>query len=164
MSDFVQRYGLVQNYSELKLARIFSSITGGCGIVVALGVNQMMQSKDWNLVELMERVNHLFVAPLGALFFAGVFFRHVGSPAILVGFVMGALTSFAISFGREIFGASQSISFNWILPASFLVSMTAAYIAGFFLPRPSEKQLEGMSLRPAPEEARMNKAITQATR
>src|SRR2546422_247503 len=73
---------------------------------------------------------------LGSAVFCWGFFRHVGSPAILVGFVMGALTSFAISFGREIFGASQSISFNWILPASFLVSMTAAYIAGFFLPRP----------------------------
>jgi len=101
----------------------------------------------------MERVNHLFVAPLGALFFAGIFFRHVGSPAVLLGFLTGALTSFAISFGREIFGASQSISFTWILPASFLVSMAVAYIAGFFLPRPSQQQLDGMSLRALPEES-----------
>jgi solute:Na+ symporter, SSS family len=156
MRDFVQRFGLVQGYSELTLARIFSCITGACGIVTAIWVTQFMRSKDWNLVDLMERVNHLFVAPLGALFFAGVFFRHVGSLAVLVGFIMGALTSFAISFGREIFGTSQSVSFMWILPASFVVSMAAAYICGFFFPRPSQKQLEGMSLRPPPEKVAMD--------
>jgi len=147
LRDFVQRFGPGRSrFSELKLARVFSCVTGCCGMIAALAVNQLMQSKDWNLVDLMERVNHLFVAPLGALFFAGLFFRHVGSVAALFGFIMGALTSVAISFDQEIFSTARSVSFMWIIPASFMVSLAASYLAGFFFPNPSATQLGGMSL------------------
>jgi len=133
---------------ELKLARHFSSVAGLGGIASALLVNELMRSSPWNLLDLMERVNHLFVAPLGALFLSGIFFRRTAAKAAVIGFCAGFLTSVLVSFSREIFGMNQGISFMWIMPASFVVSLTVSYLCGFLFPPPSEKQVAGMLLNP----------------
>ena len=117
----------------------------------------LMLASSWNLVELIERANHLFVAPLGGLFFAGLFFKRTGARSAVLGFLAGVLTSILVSFSGEIFGSEKSSSFMWIMPASLLISMLASMVAGFFLDAPSPAQLSGLSLAAGPSKSTMPK-------
>ena len=137
VTDFSQRFNILKKYRHsLMPAIVTAMLVGIFGIVSALMVNWIMQADEWNLVDLIERVNHLFVAPLGALFFAGMFFHRAGSKAVLIGFSAGLLTSVLTSFSKEIFGMEQGVSFMWIMPFSFLVSLAVSFVSVFFLNHP----------------------------
>jgi solute:Na+ symporter, SSS family len=149
VTDFFDRFRTGETErNSLVLARSLTVTAGLLGFVAAVTVDYLMQASTWNLVELIERANHLFVAPLAALFFAGLFFRRTGTRAAMLGFFAGILTSFLVSFSGEIFGVI--ISFMWIMPASLLVSMLVAFGAGFLLDTPSAAQLSGLSLTSQP--------------
>lgn len=134
----------------LFVPRVLAGLTGILGMTSALVVDRIMRTGDWNLLELMERANHLFVAPLGVLFFVGLLSKRVGAEAALLGFVLGVATSSSISFSRELFGLEQSISFMWIMPASFVVSLLGSYLLSFLFHPPTPHQLEGLSRKRAP--------------
>jgi len=152
MSDMVNRLRLTSSdRNKLIVAMITALGAGLAGLGAALGVDTAMRALGWNLVEMVERINHLFVAPLGALFVAGLVFRRVGSTAALLGFAAGVATSVLVSFAREIFALDQGLSFMWIIPTSFLVSLLVSYIAGRLLPQPSAAQLAALG-RPQPPE------------
>lgn len=124
-------------------SRILASAAGVTAILGALAIIELMNSQpDWNLVDLLERINHLFVAPLGAMFFAGIFFRHVGAPAVVISFLAGVVVSLLISFSEWLF--DYSISFMWIMPASLVVSLLVAYSAGWFFRPPTTAQLSSL--------------------
>ena len=131
----------------LGLAMAIALLAGAGGMGMALWVNASMQSGGWNLVELMERINHLFLGPLGGVFLAGVLLRRVGASAALIGFFVGVAVSFLVSFSQTIFGLSQGISFMWIIPASFLATMLTAQLVGYLLTPPSADQLASLSGR-----------------
>ncbi len=131
--------------SSLFRAVLAAILAGIGGIATALGINQFMQSGEWNLLELMLRGNHLFVAPMGVLFIVGIFFPHVGGRAALLGFFSGVVTSISVSFSREIFSLQNGISFMWIMPASLVVSLVVSYISGFFFSAPSKSQISVLS-------------------
>jgi SSS family solute:Na+ symporter len=144
-SDMVDRLQPTASDRNKLIAAMVTALGAGLvGIGAALGVDASMRALGWNLVEMVERINHLFVAPLGALFVAGLVFRRVGSAAALLGFAAGVSTSVLVSFGGEIFALERSVSFMWIIPSSFLVSLLASYIAGRFLPPPSAAQLAAL--------------------
>ena len=148
VTDFVGRLRITPpGQSNLALAKWLAVAAGVAGIAFALLVVWMTAWVDWNLVEMIGRVNHLFVAPLGALFFAGILFRRVGTTAALLGFCCGVLTSFLVSFSQPLFGMEKGISFMWIMPASLLVSLAVSYAAGFVFRPPSEEQVTAMQLR-----------------
>jgi len=115
-------------------------------ILLALGVNSLMQATQWNLVEMIFRLNHLFLAPLGALFLAGIFLRRVGVAAAWLGFVAGVAASFLISFSKEIFHMEEGISFMWILAGSLAASLSVSYLSGFLFKPPSKEQLDSLTL------------------
>jgi len=142
VTDLLPRVRVLGKYQDsLRLATAVAVLAGGFGTACALLVNVFMRSGEWNILELMGRVNHLFVAPLAAMFFAGMFLRRVGSKAVLTGFLMGVLASIVIAFSKELFGLERGISFMWIIPASFVVSFFVAQAAGFLFPLPSAKSL-----------------------
>lgn len=127
----------------LTTSRTLAAIAGTISIVGALTIIHLMSAKpDWNLVDLLERINHLFVAPLAAMFFAGIFFRHVGAAAVIISFLAGVLVSLVISFSEWLFG--YTISFMWIMPGSLLVSLLVAYLFGWCFPPPTGDQLAAL--------------------
>ncbi len=129
VTDFCERLRVMQAWhGSLYLARGITVIAGLLSICLALTVNNFMQTGRWNLIELMERGNHLFVAPLGALFFVGFLFPRADSRAALGGFLAGVATSLTISFGKEVFGWDKAIGFVWNLPSSFFASMAVTYL------------------------------------
>jgi SSS family solute:Na+ symporter len=149
VTDFVDRFRRGETRRDsLLLARALTVSAGFLGFLAAVTVDYLMRASNWNLVELIERANHLFVAPLAGLFFAGLFFRRTGPRSAIAGFLAGSLTSLLVSFSGEIFGTS--VSFMWIMPASLVVSMLVSYGAGFFLDTPTAAQLSGLSLTRRP--------------
>jgi solute:Na+ symporter, SSS family len=145
VTDFFDRFSSRETArNSLLLARSLTVTAGLLGFLAAVTVDYLMRASTWNLVELIERANHLFVAPLAALFFAGLFFRRTGTWSVILGFFAGVITSLLVSFSGEIFGTS--ISFMWIMPASLLVSMLVSFGTGFLLDTPSAVQLSGLSL------------------
>jgi len=138
VTDFVKRLRLLRGHEGgLFLARGITLVSGLFGVFVALAVNGFMQTGGWNLIELMERGNHLFVAPLGALFFTGFLIPRAGGRAAIGGFIAGVATSISISFSKEIYGLEHSIGFVWNLPGSFVVSFLVTCLLSLVFPRPS---------------------------
>ena len=111
---------------------------------LGLLVSELMRAVDWNLVEMIQRINHLFVAPIGALFFAGIIFRRVGAAAAWLGFVSGVVTAFVVSFSKQIFDMERGIAFAWIMPAAFVVSLSVSFLTGFLFRPPTDEQLASM--------------------
>jgi len=131
LSDDGQKGAVNEGVQKAVQIAVFSGILG---MVLALAVNELMQRSHWNILELMERVNHLFVAPLGAMFFSGMLIGRAGAKAVLLGFAVGVATSVSISFGMELFALQKPISFTWIMPASFVLSFLTTFLASFFWP------------------------------
>lgn len=131
VTDFCERLKVLGRFHDsLYLARGITVIAGLLSAFFALIVNSFMQTGRWNLIELMERGNHLFVAPLGALFFVGFLFPKADGRAALGGFMAGVATSLSISFGKELYGITESIGFVWNLPASFFMSIAVTFMLG----------------------------------
>ena len=147
MTDMVNRFRPTTSNRKTVMLAMGTALTAGIiGLAMALGVDAFMRSVDWNLVDMVERINHLFVAPLGVLFLAGLLFRHVGAAAVLLGFVAAVLTSVLIAFSKGIFALEVGVSFMWIIPTSFLVGLAVSVIAGYLLRPPSEDQLAALCL------------------
>ena len=137
----------LEQHENVWLGRLLAVGTGTLGIGMAVVVFAIKQRQEsWNLLEMIARLNHLFVAPLGALFLAGILLRRVGAAAALVGFAAGTGASLMISFSSDLFPLPEGkqISFMWIMPCSFLVSFVVTYVCGFFLPAPSSEQIAAL--------------------
>ena len=144
ITDFVNRNRKqATGEQNMKPVKITAFSVGVLGIAAALVVSAVMQSESvrWNLVEMMIRLSTLFVAPLGVLFLAGVLFRRVSAPAALAGFVAGSLCSILVAFRRQIFQSDDNISFTWVMPFSFIVSILVTFLASFVFAPASPSQL-----------------------
>lgn len=115
----------------LWLERLIGVSMGALGILLAVGITIGMRYSNWNLVELSGRVVNLFVGPLAILFFAGLLLKRANAFAVLVGFAVSVCISIFISFSQQIFGF-QSISFVWIMPASFIVGFAVTWVISIF--------------------------------
>lgn len=136
VTDFFDRFDRFKRYRDhLYLPIIFAALTGFFGILSALGIFYIMRNSSWNLLELTERGNHLFVAPLGVLFFVGILIPRVGGKAALCGFFAGLATSTSISFSQELFGLEQRLGFIWILPGAVAISFLVSWLASYPFPR-----------------------------
>jgi solute:Na+ symporter, SSS family len=147
VNDFLHRFNLLRRFQDgVTVPKLVTVLVGVSGMAVAITVSIFMQHHQWNLVDLMQRVSNLFVAPLGALFLAGILLGRVGSRAAMIGFGAGTITSFTISFSQEFFGLRHTVSFMWIMPLSFGVSLGVSFLVGHFFPPPTEAQLKIMTL------------------
>jgi SSS family solute:Na+ symporter len=131
----------------LRRERALALAIGALGMGIALLLAAAMRITNWNLVELMERVNHLFLGPLGVLVFAGLLSPRVGKPSALAGFALAFLTSLVVSFGKQVLGWGASLSFMWIIPGSFLVGTLGAFVLSRLLPPPDRTHIVGLTIR-----------------
>ena len=134
-----------------RIAQLIALAAGAIAILLAIWLEILIRNmKEWNLIDLIERVNHLFVAPLGALFLIGVLLRRVSEVPALIGFAAGVLTSFLVSFSEPIF--DEPIAWTWIMPAAFVVTIVVAFATGPFFPPPAPSKLAAVSPSTAAEE------------
>lgn len=136
VTDFFDRFEVFKKYQQgIYPAIVMAVITGLLGVIFALAISGFMESGTWNLLDLTERANHLFVAPLAVLFFVGIMVPRVSSIAALSGFAAGVATSTSIAFSGELFGLEHPIGFIWILPGAFTVAFTVSCVVGLIFPR-----------------------------
>lgn len=129
--------GLPQPLSSLKifrrgllLERLIGVTVGAVGVSLAVAITFGMQRNDWNLLELSGRVVNLFVGPLAVLFFSGMLLTRAGSTSVVLGFLVATVTSVFISYSKQMFGLNQSISFTWVIPASFISGFVTTALSG----------------------------------
>lgn len=135
MSDLVDRTGSRRPEARsLAMTKAVSVGAGLVGVVSALGITWSIQQTDWNLVDVTQRLNHIFVGPLAVLFFAGMLFRRTSKFSALAGFTLGVLCSIYVAFGR-----GQSISFTWLVPGSFMAGFLLAALLNRLLPAPAKE-------------------------
>ena len=125
----------------LWLERLIGVSMGALGVVLAVGITIGMRYSNWNLVELSGRVVNLFVGPLAVMFFAGLLIKRSNAFSVLIGFAISVGVSLFISFSQQLFGF-QSISFIWIMPASFVVGFVFTWILSIFWGNAGEVLLE----------------------
>lgn len=126
----------------LRLAKGVSALAGVAAVTLALLTAWAVRHTGWNLIDLSQRLNHIFVGPLAVLFFAGLLLPGAGVGAASAGFLAGLLWSVLVAFGSGWLGFEQPISFTWLVPGSFLAGLaTAAALSGIR----SCKSVDGMT-------------------
>ncbi len=133
-TDFIERFES-HLAKGLFLQRAIAVLAGVIGILNALAITAFMSAGEWNLLDLMERMNHLFVAPLGVLFFVGFLVPRAGARAAAAGFLAGLATSVSVSFGKEIYGLENPIGFVWNMPGAFVVAFIVTFLVAWIFPR-----------------------------
>lgn len=114
----------------LRLAKAVSAVAGAAAVGLALLTAWAVQRTDWNLIDLSQRLNHIFVGPLAVLFFAGMLLPGVGALAAVAGFLVGTCWGLLVSFGSGWLGLEQPISFTWLVPGSSVAGLATAAVLG----------------------------------
>lgn len=119
--------------NSLRAAKAISVIAGLGSIALALVTAWAVERTSWNLIDLSQRINHIFVGPLAVLFFAGMLFPAVGSRAALGGFLAATAWSLVVAFGAEWMGLERPISFTWLVPGSLAAGLCGVGVGKFLL-------------------------------
>jgi solute:Na+ symporter, SSS family len=112
----------------LRLDHIASTLAGLAGTLIALAIAPAAARTSWNLVDLMERLNHIFVGPLAVLFFSGMLFRRAGLHAALAGFAGALACSLLICVPGRWLGMGGDVSFMWIIAVPFSFGSAIAWV------------------------------------
>ena len=131
----------------LSIDKKVAVLAGAFGIGIASVIAIVMQTSDWNILDLSGRVNDVFVGPVAVLFFAGILFPRVGKQAVMLGFLIAVGSSLFISFGKEWFGLEKAISWMWGIPFSFLVGLLFARLLGSFFAPPPQNRVDGLTFK-----------------
>jgi SSS family solute:Na+ symporter len=95
--------------------------------LVVLFLSTLMDRVPGNIVEMTNRSNGLFVAPLFNLFFMAVFVRRATPLGTVLGSAVGFAAAFLIAFWQPLTGA-PSPGFQWIIPTSLVVSVSSSIL------------------------------------
>lgn len=141
-TDFVARFRRRPSRpgDGLRTARAVTVVVG----FLVLALATLMDRVPGNIVEVTNRTNGLFVAPLFNLFFMALFIRRASGLGTIFGSVYGFFTAFLIAFWGALTGG-PALSFQWIIPVAFLSS--AAFSILFSLILGKERRTGRAALR-----------------
>jgi SSS family solute:Na+ symporter len=111
------------------------TLTAGAFITLAAFAISFLPAR-WGIVGAIPRTFNLVTGPLGGLFLIGIFLPSIRQRAAIAATICGLLTSVVLGYLEQI-GALlryaglidsplQPVSFTWILPASFVVTLITA--------------------------------------
>ncbi len=125
--DIIKRFNLsfFKKSNELQKIKILSYIIGVIVMLLSLFVGNV----EGNLIDMINKVVNLFVAPLFVLFFMAFFVRRANSNSTFLAGLISIATGIAIAF-FGVFG----ITVLWILPMSMFVGVAAGLILSVFNP------------------------------
>lgn len=120
--DIIKRFNFnfFSRFNELQKIKVLSYVIGAIVMVLSLFVGNV----EGNLIDVINKVVNLFVAPLFVLFFMAFFVKRANSNSTFIAGLVSIATGIAIAF-FGLFG----ITVLWILP----MSMTVGVVAGLFL-------------------------------
>ncbi len=111
--DFLDRFGKnkLDEKHHVKRARIVSWLVGALIVVLSLLVDNV----EGNLLEVINKIGNLLVAPLFLLFFMAMFVPFANTAGVWVGAVVSVAMAIAVAFY-----AFLGLSFIWIMPCSLI--------------------------------------------
>ncbi len=120
--DFLDRFGrkkLDEKY-HIKRARAVSWVIGAAIVALSLLVGNV----EGNLLEVINKVGNLLVAPLFLLFFMAMFVPFANTAGVWVGAVVSVAVAVGIAFYEWL-----GLSFIWIMPCSLIFGVVAGCLA-----------------------------------
>lgn len=151
MVDFgnVFARGLTQD-QQVRRAKIMGAIIGA----ISIGISFLQKMIPGNFMEVAQKINGFFVAPLAALFFMAFFMKRVNRQgawaSIVAGFVVAAFISYYTEittwFRRDILHEAVTdphyMSFTFILPSALAASLIVGYMVSLLFPKPQYQTQE----------------------
>ena len=146
--DVFQRLnGMLSDRDSLRLAKMLTLIVGlGCTLL-AWGMSLLPE--HYNIIGITARTFNCALGPLASLFFVGMFFRHVGQRAVIIGAITGLVTAVSSAWWVElrwILGLTKYLQLSdavnhlsgptpfLITPLAVVVSVGLSWIMGFIFP------------------------------
>lgn len=119
--DIIKRFGFnfIARFSELQKIKALSYFIGIVVMVLSLFVGNV----EGNLIDVINKVVNLFVAPLFVLFFMAFFVRRANSNSTFIAGLVSIATGIAIAF-FGLFG----ITVLWILPMSLFTGVVTGLV------------------------------------
>lgn len=119
-----------ENRAGLRASRYATVVIGG----VVLLLSTIMNRVPGNIVEMTNRSNGLFVAPLFNLFFMAIFWPRATPLGTILGSIVGFVVAFLVAFWQPLTG-QPSPGFQWIIPASLVASVVSSILFSFITRR-----------------------------
>ncbi len=134
INDFILRFGSksITEKKQVQLAKLISLLIGVIIVLLSLVIGRI----QGNLLEITYKTINLLVGPLFVPFFMAMFVKKAKATPTFIGTVVSGMTATFISFSQELF--SITISFLWIIPASFFAGVVVSYLLSilpFWKPR-----------------------------
>lgn len=147
MVDFEHIFarGLDQD-GQVKRAKQMGIVIGA----IAIGISFLQKMIQGNFMEVAQKINGFFIAPLAALFIMAFFIKRCNRQGAWVSIVVGFLVAAYISYYTEITTWYHTailhemnhepvyMSFTFILPAALAASLLSAYVVSLFFPAPKK--------------------------
>jgi SSS family solute:Na+ symporter len=136
MVDFPRAFvRFAEDSAKVKAARWL-----GVGVgLTTTGISFLLQHIRGNFMDVAQKINLFFVAPLGALFFMAFFVKcankYGGWAAIVSGFLVGLIMAYYGELYSWLTGSEIQATFTYTLAASFLASIAAGYLFSRLLSR-----------------------------
>ncbi|MBN2308607.1 MAG: hypothetical protein JXR94_06520, partial [Candidatus Hydrogenedentes bacterium] len=119
--DFLEHF-FDGGLSERQKVRMGKWATVGIGALVIL-LGFVVGKVQGNIVEVTNKTNGLFVAPLFGLFFLAMFVPFATPYGAVFGSLYGFVAGFLVAFSGD--GGGPSISFQWIITASLIANIVS---------------------------------------
>jgi len=135
MTDFPKLFtGDLDERRKVRRARIIGVSVGMVALVISF-VQHLIQG---NFMEVAQKINGFFIAPMAALFFMAFFVKRVTRQgawvSIVVGFLIGLTISYFGEISKALTGHEVKVSFMYILPISLIGAILAGYLASLAFP------------------------------
>lgn len=140
-----------KNLSDQSKLTIARAVSWGIGLISSLLAIQFLTRGQGDIFLYFQVITGLFGGPVAGLFLLGIFFDRVNDKAAWIGFICSVIVAIYISDPAKLLSSNFS---GYVKPDIFeyLVSLVIigagiipAYIASFFLPKPSKEKIEGLT-------------------
>lgn len=117
---------------RLAFVRRFSVVVALAASFNAALIAYLAQTQNLTIIDMMPKFFNLFVGPLAAMFFVGMFLPRCTGRSVSIGVTAGLIVSIVWSWGRELFGWERSPTILLAIPVpcvtTFLVSALASLV------------------------------------
>jgi SSS family solute:Na+ symporter len=129
------RQGRPRVLNELTFARVLTVVVTLLVTANAYFVTRLSLTSDLTLISMMPKFFNLFVGPLSALFFIGMFLPRCTARSALGAVVTGLTASIFWSWYREIFGVERGPTIFLAIAVPWFTSVATAFVLSFLIER-----------------------------
>jgi len=120
---------------------LFAKRMGICVGAVCVVVSFLIRMIQGNFMEVAQKINLFFVAPMAGLFLMAFFMKRVNRQGAWASVFVSAIVGVLIAYSAEIFGEANYISFTYTTAFSLAASLGVGYAVSLLFPAPKAGEL-----------------------